>query len=79
MKHKKIFLIIIAAYFLFSGIFHFIRLAFDWSIIVGDEIIPSWVSALAILFSIFLVYWILRIRDEDVRIADVEVINEEEK
>ncbi len=76
MRHKKIFLIIIAAYFLFSAIFHFMRLAFDWGIVVGEEIIvPTWVSALCILFSIFIVYWIIKIRDEEEKI-DVEVVEE---
>ncbi len=62
MKSEKILFIIIGIYFLLSGLFHFARLALGLDIIVGDNYIDTMVSAICVLFSVFIIYSIVKIQ-----------------
>jgi hypothetical protein len=86
MKNLKIFQFIVIFYFIFSGFFHFLRLAFDWKIIIvgnqRDYSVSTLVSALAFLFSVFIVFWIYRIKKEEQKkiiVNNIEETNKEEE
>ncbi len=61
MKNMKLFLSVIGAYFAFSGVFHFIRLALEWDLIIhragGPYNVHSIFSAISILFATGIIYW----------------------
>lgn len=58
---KSFFLFIIILSFSFSSVFHFLRLMFEWNMLVGKWDIPGWISGINILFGIFMVYWSINI------------------
>jgi len=62
------------------GLFHFIRLALNWDLVIirGEEVysIHTLGSALYFLFSILVVYLIIKAKKEDKKI---EISTEEEK
>ncbi len=64
------------------GLFHFVRLALDWDLIImrGEEMynIHTLGSAVYFLFSIVVVYAIVRARREDKRV-DVGIEEEDEE
>ncbi len=67
-------------YFTLMGLFHFIRLALNWDLVIirGEEVysIHTLGSALYFLFSILVVYLIIKAKKEDKKI---EISTEEEK
>ncbi len=80
MKNNDPLLYIIILYFIISAGFHFIRLAFDWKIIIvgnqKDYSISTLISALYVLFSVFVIYQTYKLKkgnDKKVKIN----INEE--
>ncbi len=80
MKNNKIFLHIVIFYFVVSASFHFLRLGLDWKLIVvgnqSDYSISTLISAICILFSLFMVYLAYRIKKGDNKKIEVDV-NEE--
>jgi amino acid permease len=82
MKNNKAFLHIIIFYFIASASFHFLRLALDWKlIIVGDQSdysVSTLISAICILFSVFIVYLAYKFKKKDSKKIEVD-IKEEEK
>ncbi len=78
MPKQKIFLFIIAAYFSLGGIFHFIRLGLGWKISVGNFTVPTLFSAFSIIFAIFMVYWVLKIKREKNKVIEVREETQEE-
>ncbi len=74
MKNKKIFLGVIVFYFAVSGILHFLRLAFEWDVFIGERYVNSMISALCILFSAFVIYWAYKIKQSDKKKVNVEVV-----
>ncbi len=80
MKNMKLFLSVIGAYFAFSGVFHFIRLALEWDLVIyragGPYNIHSVFSAMSILFAIFIVYWVYKIKKNEKEVVKVTT-NEE--
>ncbi len=79
MKNKKLFLGIIVTYFGVSGILHFLRLAFEWDIFIGERYVNSMISALCILFAVFIIFWSYKIKQEDKKRVKVEVVGEDRK
>ncbi len=79
MKNKKLFLGIIAAYFGVSGVLHFLRLAFEWDIFIGERYVNSMISALCILFAAFIIFWTYKIKQEDKKKVRVEVVEDNRK
>ncbi len=78
MKNNKVFLPFIVVYFALSGIFHFVRLAFEWDIIVKNYYLRPWMSAACILLAVFVIYWIYRIKKTSNKEIKVEIVEEEE-
>ncbi len=82
-KKNKLFLLVIATYFIANTVIHFARLTFSWPIIVGETEISTVVSGACILFSISVTFFIIRFlkksRKEDCQKKDekeeVEDIN----
>lgn len=54
---KKAFLFVIAVFFSIHAMLDFLRMMFDWGVNVGSTEIPTWVSGMLFIFSIFMVYW----------------------
>lgn len=69
MKNNKLFLWLVICYFVFSASFHFLRLALDWKlIIVGDQndySVSTLISAVCILFSVFMVYLAYKLKNKE--------------
>ncbi len=78
MKNNKIFLYLIGFYFIVSGIFHFVRLALEWDIIIGDYYLRPWASAVGIIFASLVIYQVYRIRKSSQNEVKVEVVEEGE-
>ena len=78
MKNNKIFLYLIGFYFIVSGIFHFVRLALEWDIIIGDYYLRPWASAVAIVFAALVIYQVYRIRKSSQNEVKVEVVEDGE-
>lgn len=64
MKNNRTFFFIIGSYFALLGLFHFVRMALEWKIIIvgaeRDYEIITLVSAICILFSVFVIYYIAK-------------------
>jgi hypothetical protein len=80
MKNNKIFLHLLTFYFMASAIFHFLRLALDWKLIIvgnqSDYSVSTLISAICILFSAFMVYLVYKFKKKDSKKIKVD-INEE--
>ncbi len=81
MKNNKAFLFVITAYFILLGTFHFLRLAFGWEIRISgerfDHSVINLVSAICILFSALVIYWIYRLKKENQKRVKVVSQNNE--
>jgi len=53
---------VIIAFFSLVAVVHFLRLTFEWSLIIGDFMVPSWFSGLMIVSGILIVYWSLKLK-----------------
>ncbi len=62
---KPFFFIVTALTFMFISVFHFLRLTFEWPILVGTWRVPSPLSGLIIIFAIFMVYWAMHLGKGD--------------
>jgi len=54
---KKTFHLSVSGIFFIIFVLHFARLVFRWEVVVSGVIIPGWVSILAILIALTLVYY----------------------
>lgn len=59
MKRKIISYLVISSFSLVA-ILHFSRLTFNWDIIIGGWIVPTWLSGALILFAIFMLVGMLK-------------------
>ncbi len=75
---KKVFLFIVALFFSVHAILDFLRMMFGWSVEVAGAEIPTWVSGLLFIFSIFIVYWCFIISREEESGSEKEEEKEEE-
>ncbi len=66
---NRIFFTVIALYFVVSAIAHFTRLALGLDVMIGDYELPTIVSGICVIFSVFIVYWSLRMikRGKEIR------------
>lgn len=53
---NKVFFGIVGFYFAIFGVFHFVRLAFGWEIIVENYSVPTLTSGIYFIFGIFMIY-----------------------
>ncbi|MGD1804170.1 hypothetical protein ACP6PL_01840 [Dapis sp. BLCC M126] len=58
---ERLYLLISGSVFALVGLFHLIRLIYQWSIQVGVLGIPQWPSLLAIVVAGFLSIWAFRV------------------
>jgi len=61
----KSFYFLISAIFASAALFHFLRLMFEWPILIGTWSLPSWASGLVIIISILIIYWSFKIRKKE--------------
>ncbi len=69
---NKIFLIVVAIYFTLTGLFHFWRLAFGLDYSVGSYEIPTIFSAICFLFSILIIFLVVKIIKKERNKIDVD-------
>lgn len=62
---KSIYFFVISVIFASAAIFHFLRLMFEWRILIETCLLPSWTSGLIIIISILIVYWSFQINKKE--------------
>ncbi len=65
---KKAFFFVVAAYFSAHALFDFLRMMFSWRVDVGSTEVPTWVSGVLFIFSVFMVYWSLKTKKEKIEV-----------
>ncbi len=59
---KPFFFFLTSIIFTLVSIFHFLRLMFEWQIIIGGWLLPAWASGSIVLFGVFMVYWSIKLK-----------------
>lgn len=54
---KKPFFFVIAVFFATHAVFDFLRMMLAWDVVVGPMVVPTWMSGIFFIFSVFMVYW----------------------
>ncbi len=59
---KSFFFIVVGLLFSIVSILHFLRLMFEYQVLIGDWVMPGWISGLIVIFGIFMAYWAINLK-----------------
>ncbi len=59
---KSFFFIVVGLFFSVVSLLHFLRLMFEYQVLIGDWVMPGWISGLIVIFGIFMAYWAINLK-----------------
>ncbi len=62
---KNIYILLSGLFFGLISLFHFLRLTFEWEIIINDFSLPSWLSGLFVVLGLLFFYSSLKLEKKD--------------